>query len=231
MPDNGGKEERLMAEEREERPMGEQEPRRRETPDPEELRAAQAAIRKEKRAARRALPPEERQAASLAICRYIAASDAFRRAKTLFLYRAMPEEVDLSRLSEEAEQAGKQVAFPLCVSRTEMEARAAAGPGEGFWKRGSFGILAPDPASSRLVLPEELDLVICPLTAFDEGRNRVGMGAGYYDRFLARCKKAVIWGAAFEVQRVREIPAAPWDVPLERIVTEAAVYGETRTPI
>lgn len=42
---------------------------------------------------------------------------------------------------------------------------------------------------SELVLPEKIDLVICPCTVFDEEGSRMGMGAGYYDRFLPLCSQ------------------------------------------
>ena len=55
--------------------------------------------------------------------------------------------------------------------------------------------------------PEQLDLVLVPCTAFDAGCYRVGMGKGYYDRYLPYCTRAVKIGIALEVQRV---PAPPW---------------------
>ena len=74
----------------------------------------------------------------------------------------------------------------------------------GAWKTGAFGILEPDPARSELVPPEEIDLVLCPCAGFDGDGNRVGMGAGYYDRYLPRCSNAAIYAVAFEAQRLEQ---------------------------
>ena len=80
------------------------------------------------------------------------------------------------------------------------------------------------PDSSEEIPPEALDLVICPGTAFDRQGNRLGMGGGYYDRFLPRCRHAVIIMAAFEEQRVEKVPADSLDVPVAIVVTEDNIY-------
>lgn len=51
-----------------------------------------------------------------------------------------------------------------------------------------WGIPEPDPALSKLIRPEEIDIVLIPLLAFDQSGYRAGYGGGYYDRFLAQCK-------------------------------------------
>lgn len=63
------------------------------------------------------------------------------------------------------------------------------------------------------------DLVILPLVAFDRGGNRLGQGAGHYDRALAAsCAKRI--GLAWSMQEVAALPRDPWDVPLDAILTE-----------
>ena len=49
------------------------------------------------------------------------------------------------------------------------------------------------------------------------------MGGGYYDRFLPKCVNAVFLMAAFEAQRAASLPRSGLDVPMDLIVTEAAV--------
>ena len=54
-----------------------------------------------------------------------------------------------------------------------------------------WGIL--EPSSSKLeVQPEEIDLIIIPLLAFDKQGNRVGYGKGFYDRFLQKCSSKAL---------------------------------------
>ena len=52
----------------------------------------------------------------------------------------------------------------------------------------------------------------------------MGMGAGYYDRFLPQCANAVVIAAAFEVQKVKRLPVDEWDYSMERVFTEERTY-------
>ena len=72
--------------------------------------------------------------------------------------------------------------------------------------------------------PKQLDVVIVPLLAFDRQGNRIGMGGGYYDRFLKKYPAALKIGLAFELQKIENIPVEPHDVPLDAIITEDGTY-------
>ena len=68
---------------------------------------------------------------------------------------------------------------------------------------------------------KDIDLVICPLVAFDEDKNRLGMGMGYYDRYLKKLdKKCDIIGVGFACQRADKIFAKDSDIRMDAIVTE-----------
>jgi 5-formyltetrahydrofolate cyclo-ligase len=76
---------------------------------------------------------------------------------------------------------------------------------------------------------EELtpDIVLVPLLAFNRSRARLGYGGGYYDRTLhnlRKNKKILGLGIAFSGQEVIEIPTNPFDAPLDKIITEDAVF-------
>ena len=67
-----------------------------------------------------------------------------------------------------------------------------------------------------------------PCAAFDDHCHRIGMGAGYYDRFLPKLRpETPVWAAAYEIQKVTLISADPWDIPMNRIITESTVYFHT----
>jgi len=103
---------------------------------------------------------------------------------------------------------------------------AAAAPiGPGAMKAGRYGITAPVEAQSRILSPSLIDLVIVPCTAFDwKSLRRMGMGAGYYDRYLPQCVNAVFIAAAFEVQHIPGLRADEWDIPMNAIATEKNWY-------
>ena len=71
---------------------------------------------------------------------------------------------------------------------------------------------------------DQLDLVLVPCTAFDADCYRVGMGKGYYDRYLPRSTRAVKIGIALEVQRVPRAAVDAHDQRLDAFVTERGIY-------
>ena len=185
----------------------------------QERKELRSKIRREKKQARAALTPAEREAFSALAVERLAASEDFREARTVMLYDHVGGELSLDSLLTHPAAAGKRFCYPLCVSRTEMIAMIP-----GAWQPGAYGIREPVRALSEEIPPEEIDLVVCPGTAFDPACNRMGMGGGYYDRYLPRCEKARIVMAAFEVQKTEALPVDPWDRPVEQVFTEDAVY-------
>lgn len=180
--------------------------------------ALRKSIRRRGIRARDALSPEVRAELSKRTAERIAASGEFQNARTVMVYRAVRGELDLSGLVHLAPD--KRYVYPLCLDAGEMIALL---PGEGAWQKGSYGIEEPVRALSEEVPPEEIDMVICPCTAFDGAGRRMGMGAGYYDRYLPRCRRAVIAAVAFDEQRTANVPAQDWDVPMQLVFTP----GET----
>ena len=177
--------------------------------------------------ARDSLPDEARREKSERIVQRVVHSPEFQKAKMVMLYRAIRGEVRLDGLEASPEARGKRLVYPRCVSDTEMIALLPQG-GDS-WETGYAGIQEPVPEKSQVVAPEEIDLVLCPCTVFDEDCRRMGMGAGFYDRFLERCPNADIIAAAFEAQKTDTVPAAAWDRPMDAVFTEEAAYRRPRT--
>lgn len=186
---------------------------------------AKQAQRAQGKAARRALSPARRAEASARICAQLAALGSFRAAQRILLYAAFGAEVDLAPLAEEAARQGKQIAYPVCGENFRLTAAVPA-PADG-WEVGAYGIRTPILARAEILPPEALDLILVPCTAFDAACRRVGMGKGYYDRYLPRCRNAVALGVAFEAQRVPEAVADGQDRQLDGFVTERKVYRGT----
>ena len=189
-----------------------------------EIRDRKAAQRRAGIMARRGLPQAERAAANAAICARILAMPCFQKAEKLLLYAAFGGEADLAVLAEQAARLGKTVAYPVCGENFTL---TAAVPGPDGWEVGAYDIRTPVLERAALIRPEALDLVLVPCTAFDAVCRRVGMGKGYYDRYLPRCRNAVALGVAFEAQRVPEAAADEQDRQLDGFVTERKVYRGT----
>ena len=183
--------------------------------------STQKEIRSNGKKARRSLTGEERKAFSEAIAKSIAASSLFFSANNIMIYAALSEEVDLSSLRSLFASSDKRFFFP----RVQGDDMIAISPYSlDAWTTGSFGIREPDPTRSTQITPEELDLIICPCTAFDETCSRVGMGGGYYDRFLPKCINAAVIAVAFECQKADSIPVQDTDIRMDAVFTEKAVY-------
>lgn len=66
-------------------------------------------------------------------------------------------------------------------------------------------------------------MLLIPLVAYDRVGNRLGMGAGYYDRHLEPLRdlsSPLRVGIAYSVQALDRITANDWDIPLHGVVTE-----------
>ena len=88
-----------------------------------------------------------------------------------------------------------------------------------------FGIWEPAPVGSPMPA-QHFDVVLVPLVAFDRTGNRLGMGAGFYDRAMAfrlnnpAAKRPLLIGLAHHFQEVNSLSAQNWDVPLDVILTD-----------
>ncbi len=97
----------------------------------------------------------------------------------------------------------------------------------------SLGILEPAITSQPLAV-RYFDVVLVPLVAFDRKGNRLGMGAGFYDRALSfklnhqGLQRPLLIGLAHHFQEVKSLPAQSWDVPLDAILTDRELFEFTQ---
>ena len=170
---------------------------------------------------RNSLSEKERIEKSKQILERLINLPEYKAAKNVLLYKWTKGEVRLDELEVGGEffDEAKTLIYPLCVND---ETLVAVNPGEGedAWKRGNYEILEPCLEKGTEVEPEDIDLVICPIVAFDEENNRMGMGSGYYDRYLPGCVNAIKVGVAFDVQCLRAVPVEPHDYKLDMIITD-----------
>jgi 5-formyltetrahydrofolate cyclo-ligase len=90
-----------------------------------------------------------------------------------------------------------------------------------------FGIEEPKPLPESRFLIENIDLILVPMVAFDKDMNRLGHGAGFYDRtlnFSKKIRKPVLVGFAYEWQKVTDLPVRSWDVKMDLVITNQQAY-------
>jgi len=201
-----------------------------------DIAGERARIRSLQRTRRRALSPRARREAAVRVAARISRLRGFAAARRIAAYLPFDGELDLRPLMRLASANGKRVCLPMIDP---------CRPGEmdlGYLDPGTrllpnrFGIPEPWRRSTVQAPLTQIDVVLVPLVAFDETGNRLGMGAGYYDRLLqrrqhGRWQRPLLIGAAFDVQRVDCLPCQPWDVALDYVITEARSYGSPQRPL
>jgi len=168
-----------------------------------------------------ALTREERADKSGRIHDRLAALPEMAAARSVMLFLSMDDEVDTTPIVRTCLAAGKAVYSPRSVlaSRVLVPLRVR---GVDDLVTGVYGIREPD--TQETCRPEDLDLVLVPARAFDRAGNRLGRGAGFYDRFMASPGfRAVRVGVAFACQLVEAVPHDAHDLPVHVIVTEDEV--------
>lgn len=173
---------------------------------------------------REQLDPEKRMEYSDRITDRILQTEEYVRAKTILSYHAIRAEVTLEHFHRVAESEGKTIAYPVCLDSETMVAMHPEHP--DAWRKGAFGIREPEPSCSKAVSPEEIDLILCPCAGFDPQGGRIGMGAGYYDRYLQKCRNSSIFAVAYEVQKLKKAPMEDTDMSMDAVITEKKIYSK-----
>jgi 5-formyltetrahydrofolate cyclo-ligase len=149
----------------------------------------------------------------------------FLAAKTVHCYLNYGSEVETVAFLRQSLQLGKKVFLPVIrgdestpsvelknLQTLKLLEKLNEPLTEELLK--TFGLVAQDKEFN-----EPNTLLVVPLLGFDSQFHRLGMGKGWYDRFLARSQGFKV-GLAFECQRVEKILSDPWDVKLDVVVRE-----------
>lgn len=129
----------------------------------------------------------------------------FRKAKTILFYASVKGEVNTFGMMEQALEFDKRVVLPVIQEKTRQIIPMMIRTMKEL-KPGTFGIPEPAVAMERAVTVDEIDLAVVPGVAFDQQLNRLGRGAGYYDRFLSELPAATpTIGLAYDVQVVERL--------------------------
>jgi 5-formyltetrahydrofolate cyclo-ligase len=167
-----------------------------------------------------ALDAAERAAMSAVIADAVWQLPEIAAARTILLYASLPDEVESDGIAREAWRRGIVVTYPRCLPVTRELALHHLRDLSELRGAGSYGIREPDLACPLLQIAD-IDAVLVPGLGWDRAGNRLGRGAGYYDRLFAdpawrgfRC------GLFFAAQEFPHLPRDDWDAKLDAIVTE-----------
>ena len=164
-------------------------------PTPTAAAETKAALRAELHARRRRVPERERERASERVAGKVVQALDWEQARSLHAYAAVPAwgELDTSAIVAAARELS---------------------PG--------IEVVFPSLRAVQPLPERPFDVVIVPVLGFDDGNFRLGLGAGFYDRFLAMQPKAKKIGLAYRWAALGDrLPHEPHDIPLDMVVTDA----------
>jgi 5-formyltetrahydrofolate cyclo-ligase len=160
-------------------------------------------------------------------CSYIIAQTLYKdplwlSAHTIGITISNPPEVDTYQIIRKAWDEGKRIVIPKCLPKERKM---------NFHLLDRFdqletvysGLLEPIESETERVAPKEIDLIIVPGLGFDTDGFRLGVGGGYYDRFLQTFKGSTL-SLAFQEQMIYNIPKEAHDIPVAKIITNEGSF-------
>lgn len=181
------------------------------------------AIRKQILEVRNRLPDDEVYRLSEKIFFNLKENCYFKNSTHVMIYLDFKNEVKTDFIINYCLEHGKKVHIPICIPETH-ELCISRITSLSELQTGHYGIREPITKYLRLSEISLIDLVLVPGVAFDSAGNRIGFGAGYYDRFMKRLRPdAVKTALAYSFQVVDLIPRGKFDIPVDYIVTENGI--------
>jgi 5-formyltetrahydrofolate cyclo-ligase len=177
----------------------------------ETINSEKEKIRQEIRILKRSLSEEEKKQQAETVFKKIESRPEFIKAKTVLMYWSITDELPTHDFIRKWSQS-KSLLLPV-VKGHHMTIRPFSN--EASLGKGDWSIMEPMTGDDYFKL---VDLVIVPGVAFDRNKRRMGRGKGYYDRYFKN-KKIEKWGICFDFQLYDEIPAASFDITMNKVFT------------
>jgi 5-formyltetrahydrofolate cyclo-ligase len=167
------------------------------------------------------LPQYKKEQASQQICAKILALPEYQKAQHVASYYAVNGEVDLALLWGST-PTHKIHYLPKCTVKKSILFLPFT-PAT-LLHTNPWGIPEPSVPNEQGITGDDIQIIFLPLVAFDMHGTRLGMGGGYYDRYLANNNHSIRIGVAYAFQKCAYIPPDPWDIPLHAVITEISAY-------
>ena len=182
---------------------------------------------------RQQLTERQQQRASQALIKNIALLTPYRNAATVAMYWPSDGEISPLALLTAPHTSRKTWYLPILHPFLTRKLWFAPYKRQAPLIRNRFNIPEPLDRIAQRRAPWSLDLILLPLVCFDAQGGRIGMGGGFYDRVFGRAQHRArqpwLIGIAHSCQQVDHIPLAPWETPLDAVVTDKQIhYCSTR---
>lgn len=189
-------------------------------------------LRRQIKQQRQALSQQQQHTAEHSLTTLLLQQPAINTSQHIALYLPHKGEISLQAFAKKAWEAGKNLYLPV-INPTHSSNPEAPSMRFKLWEastpliKNNFGIAEPN--TEQCINPEQLDLVLMPLVAFDKKGNRLGMGGGFYDKTFAFKKtnpqqKPLLVGIAHAFQEVDALSTNSWDVTMNGIATDKNIF-------
>lgn len=187
-------------------------------------------LRKVMRARRNALSKAEQDLANIELFKQLKRSQLLLRFRHIALYIGSDGELDISSCQSSMQQFGVTTYLPVIHPSHSGEMQIHHAPDDAKLRLNRYGIPEPDIKVYSRIPASCLSAIFMPLVAFDLQGQRLGMGGGYYDRFLGRLmtagqRRPKLIGIAHSFQKVDHLPIEDWDIPLDAVLTDKAFHA------
>jgi len=186
--------------------------------------AARTALRQQLRDARAQLTPLQRITAAQGLAAQLEALPEFHVDQRVGIYWAVQGELALHAVVAPMRRREQQLFLPVIGAQRQLKFAPYSAATELVPNR--HGIPEPQVAPEKLLMPDQLELVLVPLLGFDRRGYRLGFGGGYYDTSFAflregeRPREPLLVGIGYSSQEIEGIAPEAWDVRLDFIATE-----------
>lgn len=158
------------------------------------------------------------------ICQNIINSEFYQKAQIVYAYMALPDEVDLSVLIDDALCKNKTVYVPKVVPNSNK--MIFFDYSKCQFENGSFGILEPKTKNidEEKIAGDQTAIFLVPGRVFGEDGERIGRGKGFYDIYLSdflktQKKSVLVAGVCFPIQIGKQVPTTEHDIKMNQIFT------------
>ena len=152
------------------------------------------------------------------IFNYLINNEIYKNAKRIFIYVSYKNEVDTKNIIRYSLSEKKQIYVPKTF-KEEKSMKAININSLDELIVDNYSILEPKVVDKNHK-EVEFDLIIMPAVSFDKKGNRIGYGAGYYDRYISKLDYDIIKiGLAYDFQIVHNIDSEEHDVKVDYIIT------------
>lgn len=191
---------------------------------PQTVQQEKQALRKKALSVRAAVPPGEQEEAAARLAKGLPHHPLLKgvRPGPVLVPTRHGREIDTGPLAHALEGRGWTIHRPRVIPDTR-DFQVVQWPTPSPLVPGTHDVPEP-PMRADTSDPDTLRLIIVPGLAFTEDGHRLGTGAGYFDRFLARYKDAkdppVTLGIAYQAQIVDSLPVQAHDIPMQGLQVE-----------